>query len=604
MKVVLFFLTLIPLSVFSQFGPGGVGSSSDNGLWLKADNILGLSDGDPVITWEDQSGNNNDASNPSTVERPIYSSNSAINGRPSIVFDGSDDQMFIGDADILDDSRQITFYTIVRCANLDGQARGILGKRVNYSTSTDYSYSFFFWSGNTLTLDTEKRDNRFNTTQSFTNGSKTMVGFDFDGSRNVDKRSRIFESGDVIETHRDDATAIGNSNQDLVLGGLNKNYHLRFKGDMSEILHYNRVLNTAEMKIVENYLASKYDFDLPNAKTIYQHRNTHAGEVAGIGQDDSQNKHNDSQGSAIVRIKSPQNMYDGDFLLWGHNEAPFSTNNTVDVDGLVIKSRMSRTWKTSEIGDVGATDVSFDLSGFSPIEYSDVRLIIDRDGDGFADNDITPLVGVVNGSTINFSNVDFEDSDEFTLGSINSVQTPLPVELTEFNVHSNENHVDVIWETASELNADYYIIQKSTDGKIYSQVSEVKANGTTSNVSYYLHEDHRPYSGVSYYRLIQVDYDGKETTYGPIAIDRVQSQSFILVPNPTSGSFRLKNTISTNHTTELEIYNVNGKLMKCLTLLPDELNVRSILLNAESGVYFVKTFVEGKYNSTLKLVVQ
>ena len=52
-----------PFLLQAQFGPGGVGNSSDNGLWVKADDITGLNDGDNVTSWNDRSGNANNVTN-------------------------------------------------------------------------------------------------------------------------------------------------------------------------------------------------------------------------------------------------------------------------------------------------------------------------------------------------------------------------------------------------------------------------------------------------------------------------------------------------------------------------------------------------------------
>lgn len=59
-------------------------------LWLSADRIAGLADGDPVSTWSDLSGNSNHATQGTTAAKPLYKAN-IVNGRPGILFDGVDD---------------------------------------------------------------------------------------------------------------------------------------------------------------------------------------------------------------------------------------------------------------------------------------------------------------------------------------------------------------------------------------------------------------------------------------------------------------------------------------------------------------------------------
>ena len=600
-------LFLFPTFLFSQFGPGGVGNSTNNGLWLKADDI-NLSNGTLVERWDDRSGNNNHAINSDLAEQPVFRSSSSINGRPSVYFDGVIDQMVIADDDILDGSVGITYFTVIRPDNIDSKPRGILSKRELYTSDpVNYAYTFFFYTNRRVELDINTSNNRFRTTSNtFNNNQNYIIGFDFDGNRSSATRSRIIQDGVVIQTSSETSTSIVNSASPVVLGALNIDYsspgnQLRLGADYSEVIHYNRALNTAERKIVENYLGAKYGIAIAN--DLYTYQAAYAGEVAGIGQDDGSNSHNDAQGSAIVRINNPSSLSDGDFMIWGHNESSLDVYDTLDVDKTIIESRMSRVWAVTKTNDVGTVNVTFDLSGFDPITSSDVRLLIDRDGDGFADNDVTPLTGTVSGSTITFTGVTFVNNDKFTLGSINFAQTPLPVELTDFYVQSNAENVDVLWTTASELNADYYLLSKSKSGKSFENFAQVKANGTKSTISNYKERDETPYSGISYYQLTQVDFDGRTTVYGPISVNRQQDQSFVLVPNPTTGAFQLKSAISTDGNTNLAIFSSVGKLMKQLILSPEDLNIKLIDLDLKSGVYFVKVNQENGYSTSLKLVV-
>ena len=69
---------------------------------------------------------------------------------PVVRLDGTDDRLKVLDADILDDSPGISYYAVLRPSNLNGSPRGILGKRNQHQLSPHYSYSWFFWGGNTL----------------------------------------------------------------------------------------------------------------------------------------------------------------------------------------------------------------------------------------------------------------------------------------------------------------------------------------------------------------------------------------------------------------------------------------------------------------------
>ena len=95
--LVICFTGFAAIKVNAQTGPGGVGNSDGssgqpkNVIWFAAD-ALSLSDANPVITWNDISGNANDATQGTSAARPLYRTGQ-INGLPAVVFDGTDDFM-------------------------------------------------------------------------------------------------------------------------------------------------------------------------------------------------------------------------------------------------------------------------------------------------------------------------------------------------------------------------------------------------------------------------------------------------------------------------------------------------------------------------------
>lgn len=537
-KLGLLLVLFSPAALLAQFGPGGVGTTADNGLWLDA-NRLTLNNGDPVNSWTDFSGNGNDAADSGVpTEIPVFNSAGSINGRPTITFDGTD-QLIVPDADILDDTQGLTYYTIVRPTGLSGAPRGIVGKRITFTTAVEYAYTFFFWSGNHLNLDVHTQNNRFNTNPtSYNNGTNYMPGFIFDGTLPTGQRSKIYEAGTMVRQGNEASTAIPNSGQDLCIGALNVNYGQYFIGEMAEVCQWNYALNTAERIIVENYLGAKYNIRVAN--DYYAFDMTHAGEVAGIGRVDASNLHDDSQGSAMVRINSPSNLDDGEFMIWGHNEASLADSNTVDVDGAIIESRMERVWRVDTTGDVGTVTVAFDMTGFSPLTGSDLRLLIDRDGDGFFDNDIAPQSGTFAAGTITFTGVQFEHGDFFTLGSINEINSPLPVELLSFSGSKSGQSAKLNWQTASEINASHFTVYRSTDGMAFEPMAQVSASGNSATLLSYSAIDSNPAEGLNFYRLSQTDLNGTEYFYNTVVLDFTPVElNFSVYPNPSNGQFVL-----------------------------------------------------------------
>lgn len=582
------------VSLYAQFGPGGVGNVSNNGLWLKADDLANLNDNDPVNSWPDFSGNNNDAENNELNEQPEYIENSPINGRPALLFNGVLDQLMIQDHPLLDNSSGITFYTVIRPNNLDGEPRGILGKRITQNVNVEYAYTFFFWPGNELNLDIHTQNDRFSSGFSFSNNNNFMPGFIFDGSLPTAERSKIYNSGNLLQTGSESSTSLPNSSQVLCLGGLNQDYvnggDKRLGAYYSEVVQFNYALNTAERIIVENYLGAKYGLAINNS--FYNYAGTHAGEVAGIGRVDANNLHDDSQGSAIVRINNPSSLADGDFLIWGHDEVNMNLNNLQDVDGNLIEVRLDRVWRATHTGDVGTVDVTFDLSSFSPLDPSDVRLLIDRNGSGFFDNDVTPQTGNISGTDITFEDVDLHDGDFFTVGSINYNTTPLPIELKSFEANKNGETSVLNWVTSSELNNDYFTIERSEDGKEFLELDRVKGAGNSTNELNYSTVDENPFNGINYYRLKQTDYDGT-STYSDIRSVNHQKYdpSLKIYPNPSEGKFAIAISGVEHGSYNLQVLDASGRLVyqeELKDLKSDKKNIFNLNLSLESGSYIIQ----------------
>ncbi len=89
-----------------------------------------------------------------------------------------------------------------------------------------------------------------------------------------------------------------------------------------------------------------------------------------------------------------------------------------------------------------------------------------------------------------------------------TIGSPLPIELLSFSAHAVDNGCELEWITATETNNDYFTIEKSYNGKEFEEVIKVKGAGNSTQTQYYNLVDAHPYTGVSYYRLKQTDYDG------------------------------------------------------------------------------------------------
>ena len=85
----------------------------------------------------------------------------------------------------------------------------------------------------------------------------------------------------------------------------------------------------------------------------------------------------------------------------------------------------------------------------------------------------------------------------------------LPVEWLSFNAFSTDGQVTLSWETASELNSDFFAVERSRERTDWAEIGRVGATGFSDEVQAYSYTDSKATSGQTYYRLRQVDFDGQ-----------------------------------------------------------------------------------------------
>lgn len=108
----------------------------------------------------------------------------------------------------------------------------------------------------------------------------------------------------------------------------------------------------------------------------------------------------------------------------------------------------------------------------------------------------------------------------------------LPVSLISFGVKTDNETVSLSWSTASELNFDYFSIERSLDGIGFEEIGKVTGHGTTDERHDYFFEDSQPVIGKLFYRLKTVDFDGYTEYFNIESITYTKQKSFVIYPNP------------------------------------------------------------------------
>lgn len=191
----------------------------------------------------------------------------------------------------------------------------------------------------------------------------------------------------------------------------------------------------------------------------------------------------------------------------------------------------------------------------------------------------------------------FNSFSRFTLGNKVGGINPLPIELLSFQA-TPVDHKKVLleWATASEKNNDHFEVERSTDGVNFEYLKPIKAygNGTSTTKQTYSTPDTDPYTGISYYRLKQVDQDGKYTYSNVVSVNLTENEgTFTFYPNP----------LKFNETLNVSLNVSKGEEVLVVLYGPDGKEVYSkVILTQQEGENVYAIDLEGKLSSGIYLV--
>jgi hypothetical protein len=182
-------------------------------------------------------------------------------------------------------------------------------------------------------------------------------------------------------------------------------------------------------------------------------------------------------------------------------------------------------------------------------------------------------------------------------GSVMGPLTPstLPITLINFSAENIPEGVQLNWTTSSEINNDYFTLERFKGNENFETVGMVDGAGNSNSLLNYSYLDRNPEVGIAYYYLVQTDFDGTKKGYGPIYARTGDSRfSLSLVniyPNPTTGDFYLTYRSENRCETLFEILNAEGKRMYVETLHSQRgtnfIEIKNNTLPAK-GIYFAR----------------
>ncbi len=167
---------------------------------------------------------------------------------------------------------------------------------------------------------------------------------------------------------------------------------------------------------------------------------------------------------------------------------------------------------------------------------------------------------------------------------------PLPITLLSFKVKNSENVNEIFWTTTSEINNDYFVLESSEDAINFSEIARVEGAGNSSQILNYSFLDYNFTSGITYYRLKQVDYDKKFSFSNIISVKNNLLNDFSIYPNPVNEILNID--FYSNIETEYIINIYNSSTQKVYSNTTElNLGYTNLSLNIfdslQSGVYFL-----------------
>lgn len=197
--------------------------------------------------------------------------------------------------------------------------------------------------------------------------------------------------------------------------------------------------------------------------------------------------------------------------------------------------------------------------------------------------------------------LDFTDATWYaaSLNNAITVSGVVPVELTSFAAIGTKNGIQLKWETATETNNLGFDIERSTNNQVFNKIGFVSGNGTTTQRSSYTFVDQSSLSGKQFYRLKQMDFNGKFEYSKVVEVNLSIPKEFSLsqnYPNPFNPSTVLNFGLPVESEVTLSVYNSIGELVKVVANGMFQAGSHNLNFNASdlpSGIYFYSISAKG-----------
>ncbi|MES2560704.1 MAG: T9SS type A sorting domain-containing protein [Bacteroidota bacterium] len=188
--------------------------------------------------------------------------------------------------------------------------------------------------------------------------------------------------------------------------------------------------------------------------------------------------------------------------------------------------------------------------------------------------------------------------DEIRVG-LTWANAPVPVKWSAFTATKTADASALRWSTASETNNSHFEVQRSTDGRNFEAIGRVKGTGNSSRtVNYSFTDREATTSRTTYYRLKQVDFDGKSEYSRTVSVNNATTKAGIgaTLPNPFSSDVNITVNATVAASATVIIMDMIGKTHHTSTeqLLAGANTININTSDMPDGIYFVRVSYNGE----------
>jgi hypothetical protein len=192
-----------------------------------------------------------------------------------------------------------------------------------------------------------------------------------------------------------------------------------------------------------------------------------------------------------------------------------------------------------------------------------------------------------------------------------SGSNPLPVKLLSFKAVPSEGIVTLDWSTAAETNSDYFTLERSADAHTFTFLTRVKGAGTTSTKTTYSYPDEQPLPGISYYRLLQTDHNGKTENIKTVAAttekrnEGILPAKLLIAPNPFNNVFTAEFESTAGEEVMINLLSTEGAMVyseKMITMEGKNIFHFSSPSYFKPGTYLLKLVSKTKMVGSAKVI--